>query len=163
VSNWEAIVRTHGPMVFGAAWRILGHAADTEDVVQEVFLEAHRLQNGGEVRNWGGLLRRIATYRALDRLRQRKHTCSLDHELPVGPEDEPEAAAIGRELSERLRQAVSQLPEREGTVFCLRYFDELTYQEIAGSLDISVGAVAQALHKARAKLEAMLVEAARGK
>jgi RNA polymerase sigma-70 factor (ECF subfamily) len=161
VSDWDAIVRNHGPMVFGTAWRILGHAADTEDVVQEVFLEAHRLQDGVAVRNWGGLLRRLATFRALDRLRQRKHTCPLDHELPVGPDDEPEAAAIGRELAERLRQAVAQLPEREGTVFCLRYFDELTYQQIASSLDITVGAVGQALHKARTKLETMVTEAAR--
>jgi RNA polymerase sigma-70 factor (ECF subfamily) len=156
VSNWDAIVRTHGPMVFGTAWRILGHAADSEDVVQDVFLEAHRLQEE-RVRNWGGLLRRLATYRALDRLRQRKHTCSLEQELRVGPEEEPEAAAIGRELAQRLRQAITQLPEREGTVFCLRYFEDLSYQQIASTLDISAGAVAQALHKARAKLETLLI------
>ncbi len=162
MSNWEAIVRTHGPMVFGAAWRILGHVADTEDVVQEVFLEAHRLQGTVDVRNWGGLLRRLAAFRALDRLRQRKHLCSLEQDLPVGPEDEPEAAAIGKELAERLRHAVAQLPEREGSVFCLRYFDELTYSEIAASLEITTGAVAQALHKARAKLETMLTQVVKG-
>lgn len=162
MSDWDAIVRTHGTMVFGAAWRILGHAADTEDVVQEVFLEAHRLQDGVTVRNWGGLLRRLATYRALDRLRQRKHHCSLEQDLPVGPEDEPEAAAMGKELADRLRQAVAQLPQREAAVFSLRYFDELSYQEIASSLEITTGAVAQALHKARAKLESMLLPAAKG-
>jgi RNA polymerase sigma-70 factor (ECF subfamily) len=161
VSDWDAIVRNHGQMVYGTAWRILGHAADTEDVVQEVFLEAHRLQGGVAVRNWGGLLRRLATFRALDRLRQRKHCCPLEQELPVGPDDEPEAAAIGHELAERLRRAVAQLPEREGTVFCLRYFDELTYEQIASSLEITVGAVGQALHKARTKLEAQITEAAR--
>jgi hypothetical protein len=33
VTDWNRIVREHGPLVFGTAWRILGHAADTEDVV----------------------------------------------------------------------------------------------------------------------------------
>jgi RNA polymerase sigma-70 factor (ECF subfamily) len=61
-------------------------------------------------------------------------------------------------LAERLRQAVAELPEREGTVFCQRYFDDLSYDQIAENLDISRGAVASALHKARSKLEAMLTE-----
>ena len=47
-------------------------------------------------------------------------------------------------------------------MFCLRYFDDLSYQQIAETLDISAGAVATALHKARAKLEAMLTEVAQG-
>ena len=65
MTNWERIVREHGGMVFGTAWRVLGHAADCEDVVQEVFLEAHKLQQSQPVRNWPGLLRKLATYRAL--------------------------------------------------------------------------------------------------
>jgi len=162
VTNWNRIVRDHGPMVFGTAWRVLGHAADTEDVVQEVFLQAHRMQQSQGVRCWPALLRRLAMCRALDRLRQRKSTLPLDDLALLGPGNGPEAEAIGHELAERLRQAVAQLPEREGTVFCLRYFDELPYQRIAEILDISSGAVAQALHKARTKLEALLTEATQG-
>jgi RNA polymerase sigma-70 factor (ECF subfamily) len=158
VTDWDRIVREQGPLVFGTAWRILGHTADTEDVVQEVFLEAHRLQQSQTVRHWAGLLRRLATCRALDRLRQRKATYSLDGLLLVDGADGPDATAIGRELAERLRQAVAQLPEREGAVFCLRYFEDLSYQRIAEVLHTSPGAVATALHKARAKLEALLTE-----
>src|SRR5712692_6288546 len=72
VTDWERIVREHGPMVFGTAWRILGHAADTEDVVQDVFLEVFRLRADGSVRNWAGYLRKMAACRALDRLRQKR-------------------------------------------------------------------------------------------
>ena len=72
VTDWERIVRDHGPLVYGTAWRILGHAADTEDVVQEVFIEANRIRLTRTVRQWPGLLRRLAACRALDRLRQRK-------------------------------------------------------------------------------------------
>ncbi len=156
MTDWERLVREHGPGVFHTAWRILGHTADAEDVVQDVFLEAQRVRV--TVRSWGALLRRLATFRALDRLRQRKPTVSFDGlSLPSG-NGEPADEAIGRELAERLRQAVAELPEREGTVFCQRYFDDLSYDQIAENLDISRGAVASALHKARSKLEAMLTE-----
>jgi RNA polymerase sigma-70 factor (ECF subfamily) len=67
-----------------------------------------------------------------------------------------------RELAERLRQVLPQLPEREGTVFCLRYFEDLPYQQIADIVDSSPGAVAVALHKARAKLEALLSGVVKG-
>lgn len=162
MANWERIVREHGGMVFGAAWRVLGNAADSEDVVQDVFLEAHRLQKVRTIRSWPGLLRRLATYRALDRLRQRREVTSLDGVPLATSADGPEATAMNNELAERLRQVLPQLPEREGAVFCLRYFEDLSYQEIADLLDTSPGAVATALHKARAKLEALLSGVVKG-
>ncbi len=158
MTDWDRIVREYGPLVFTTAWRILGHAADTEDVVQEVFLQVHQLQQTHPVRHWAGLLRRLAACRALDRLRQRRTTVSLNGLALIGPDEGPEAAAVEHELAERLRRAIAQLPEREGAVFCLRYFDDLSYQEIADSLHIQTGAVASALHKARLKLESLLLE-----
>lgn len=160
VADWNRIVREHGPVVFATAWRILGHAADTEDVVQEVFLQAHQTQQRQDVLCWEALLRRLATCRALDRLRQRRRMVSLDQVTLAVSSGDPEAIAMERELSTRLRQALSQLPPREGSVFCLRYFDDLSYDEIATTLQISAGAVATALHKARSRLESLLLETA---
>src|SRR5262245_34618996 len=111
-------------MVYGTAWRILGHAADAEDVVQEPFLEAHRWQQSRPVRHWSGFLRKVATCRALDRLRQRKPSYSLDGLNLLANHATPEDEAVGRELAVRLREGVAQLPEREGSVFCLRYFED---------------------------------------
>jgi RNA polymerase sigma-70 factor (ECF subfamily) len=158
--DWEKIVREHGPMVFTTAWRILGQAADAEDVVQDVFMEVQRVRV--HVRCWPALLRRLTTFRALDRLRQRKSTVSIDGLCLFSPNGDPESHAIGRELADRLRQAIAQLPQRESTVFCQRYFDELSYDQIAENLAISRGAVAAALHKARAKLESLLAEPVQG-
>ena len=162
MTDWERLVREHGPTVFGTAWRILGHAADTEDVVQEVFLEAYRLRAAEVVRCWPALLRRLAACRALDRLRQRRPVLSLNGLHVAANGADPEATAIGKELAERLRQAVAELPEREATVFCLRYFDELPNQRIAEVLNIQPGAVGVALHKARARLALLLTEAPAG-
>ena len=159
--DWERIVSGHGPLVYATAWRILGHVADAEDVVQDVFLQAYQTHGAGPVRCWEAFLRRLATCRALDRLRKRRPAVPLDGlALPAGV-DGPEESALGRELAERLRRAVAQLPPREADVFCLRYFDDLSYEQIAETLGIQAGAVATALHKARAKLEALLLEPAR--
>lgn len=163
MTDWDRIVRDYGPLVFATAWRILGHTADTEDTVQEVFLQVHQMQRTVTVRHWPGLLRRLAACRALDRLRQRRNTVSVNGLALIGRDEGPEATAIEHELAERLRRAIAQLPDREAAVFCLRYFDDLSYQDIAQTLHIRTGAVASALHKARLKLETLLLETAQEK
>jgi RNA polymerase sigma-70 factor (ECF subfamily) len=158
VTDWNQIVGEHGPRVFAIAWRILGHAADAEDVVQEVFLEAHQLQRNEPVRCWRALLQRLATCRSLDRLRQRclHPAVPLDGLHLVCRNGSPEEPLLEHELADRLRLALAQLPGRESSVFCLRYFEDLSYQQIATILHIQVGAVSVALHKARARLETLL-------
>jgi RNA polymerase sigma factor (sigma-70 family) len=127
-----------------------------------VFLEAYRLRAAEAVRCWPALLRRLAACRALDRLRQRRKVLSLNGLSVASRNGDPAAAAIGKELAERLRQAIGELPQREATVFCLRYFEDEPNQRIAEILSIHPGAVGVALHKARAKLEALLSEAPTG-
>ena len=156
MESWSSIVRTHGPMAFDTAWRLLGHAADAEDVVQESLLEAFQLHGRQTVNNWGGLLRQLATRRAIDRLRKRRPTETLSQELTIPQSDQPEPAVIERELASRLRLAIAELPDREASVFSLRYFGELNNSAIAQVLGISTDAVGVALHKARAKLKRLL-------
>ncbi len=155
-TDWNAFVRSHGPAVFGAAWRILGQPMDAEDVTQEVFLEAFRLQGKQNVHHWGALLRRLAVCRALDRVRRRNSMASLNGLSLPALDDSAEQHAIAAELAARLPEAISRLPEREAEVFCLRFFEDLSNQQIAHALELPPGAVAAALHKARAKLETLL-------
>jgi RNA polymerase sigma-70 factor (ECF subfamily) len=162
VSDWDRIVREHGPLVYATAKRILGHTADAEDVFQDVFLEAHHYAQARPVRHWPALLRRVATCRALDSLRRRRNVLPLPGVNVRAGGQGPEEAAIAKELADRLRQGLASLAPREGEVFCLRYFDDLSYQQIAEVLEIPAGAVAQALHKARARLEPMLSAAVKG-
>jgi RNA polymerase sigma-70 factor (ECF subfamily) len=157
-SRWNRLVQKYGALVFGTAWRILGRTADAEDVVQDVFFEAHRLQRKPADDGWGGLLYRMATFRTLDKLRQRKATVPLESVELIGANAGPEDEAIGHELEERLRQALTALSDREAGVFCLKYFEQLSNTEVGVALGISDGAVRVALHKARSKLQALLAE-----
>ena len=160
--DWNAIVRDHGPAVFGSAWRILGQPEDAEDVTQEVFMEAYRLHRTQPVRCWAALLRRLAVCRALDRVRRRIPTLSINGLSLAASNASPELDAMAAELAERLPEAISRLPKREGEVFCLRYFEDLSNQQIAEALDMHSGAVAAALHRARAKLEVLLHQPLKG-
>jgi RNA polymerase sigma-70 factor (ECF subfamily) len=149
VTDWEALVREHGRAVYATAFRILGHAAEAEETVQDVFLAALRARR--TVRLWPAWLRHVATRRALDRLRRRPPTQPLEGFDPatvVGPADE----AAGNELAEQLRAALARLPPREAEVFCLRFLDDLSNQQIADALGLAPGAAGVALHRARAKL-----------
>jgi len=143
-------------MAFETAWRILGQAQDAEDAVQEALLTAVRLCEDQGVGNWGGLLRRIVARRALDRLRTRRPAAPLVGEEQAPAAEQPDRLAMDRELARQLRAAVARLPERQGEVFSLRFFGELSNGEIAATLEISLDAVGVALHKARQQLKQSL-------
>jgi RNA polymerase sigma-70 factor (ECF subfamily) len=158
LNDWEAIVRDNGPMAYDTAWRILGNASDTEDAVQEAFMDALRLsKREPAVQNWGGMLRRLAARRAIDLLRQRRsQSADRIDTIATGAPADPSAVAAENELAARLRAALADLPPRQAEVFSMRYFGDLQNSEIAQALEIDVGAVAVALHKARARLESIL-------
>jgi RNA polymerase sigma-70 factor, ECF subfamily len=125
-SEWNGIVVEHGRMVIQTAMRVLGNAADAEDVAQEVFLEAIAGKPITHVRNWGAYLGRLSDFRALDR--RRRYRQELPHTLEslATLDGLPFDGALRRELAEHLRSAIAALPEREGAVFALRYLDRLS-------------------------------------
>jgi len=152
VSSWQEVVKEHGPTAYMAAWRILGQAQDCEDVLQDAFLEFYRFFEAGKVVQPRAFLFRLVTYRALDALRRRKPQGDFDSSILLDESLGPLDQVIEKEEELRLRSIVSKLPARQAAVFCLSHFEELTHEEIAAALDITVNAVAMALHKARTKL-----------
>ncbi|MCA9175636.1 MAG: sigma-70 family RNA polymerase sigma factor [Planctomycetales bacterium] len=149
--DWPQIVESHSRRVFAVAMRILGSAHDAEDVSQEVFLEAYRLHATTDVRSWTGLLVRLATLRSLDWVRRGRPTAELLEQDCAFPLD-PAGELIQRELADALRAAVGRLPERQATVFVMTHFEEMTREEIAESLNVSLEAVSTSLYKARQQL-----------
>ncbi len=150
--KWNQIVRKHGPPAFQTAWRILHHTQDCEDVMQEVFIEAHKLYESGEVTYWPTFLQRLATFRAIDSLRRRKANEPLAERPIVDATPSPAQVLSCQEQAIWIRKLVTELPDRQAAVFYLVHFDELSHDEVARTLDISLNAVALALHKARKSL-----------
>ena len=161
--DWQAIVTAYGPVVWQTAYRLLGHHADTADCFQDTFLAALELSRRQRVRNMAGLLVRLATTRAIDRLRQRGRQQRRQVDLPeddcakVRPgRPDPASQAQTEELAGRLREAIGRLPPQEANVFCLRYLNDMSYRQIARELNLRINAVGVALYRAKARLRETL-------
>ena len=153
--HWNRIVDRHGKRVFRIALRILGSVHDAEDVSQEVFAEAYRQRKAVSVQSWTGWLVRLATRRAIDRLRRTRTVTELhDHDLVSTVQPFEEATA--RELAHWLRDAIARLPDQQAAVFALVYFEQLSRDQVAANLGVSPQAVSTALYKARRRLVAQL-------
>jgi RNA polymerase sigma-70 factor (ECF subfamily) len=160
--DWDAIVSRDGPTVWRTVYRIVGNRADAEDCFQETFLSALAFeQHQEQIHNPRALLQRLATARALDRLRRRyrrtRHeNAAASREEPSATDSNPDQAAEASELSEKIRLALSTLPPKQAQAFCLFNFDGWDYSRIARHLDLSVGGVGTLLHRARQRLQILL-------
>ena len=154
MSEWEQIVSQNARDVFRIAFRILGSEHDAEDITQDVFCEAMQRKASRTVSDWGGLLRRMAALRSIDRLRRRRKTVAMDVASSV--DDDPSHQAVASELAERLREAITRLSDQQAAVFSLAYFQALSVDEIAATMAIPPASVSTALYKARQKLKVLL-------
>ena len=153
--NWDRIVDRHARRVFLVAYRILGSTHDAEDVSQDVFVELFRIHRSEPVQSWVGLLVRLSTLRAIDRLRRSQPHCELhesDHTSTIQPFDKVAA----RELADWLRNAICQLPDQQAAIFSMSHFETLSRDEIASTFGISPEAVSTSLHKAKQRLVSQL-------
>jgi RNA polymerase sigma factor (sigma-70 family) len=161
MTDWSQVVQQHGPLVWRTAQRLLRNEPDAADCFQRTFVSALELARTQAVHNWPGLLRRLATVRALEQLRQKRRDYDLRSLLPEdGGADaravNPLQAATDSELAEHLREALTDLEPRQGQVFCLACLDGCSYQEIAEQFDISVNHVGVLLNRARENLRQRL-------
>ena len=161
--DWEGIVSRDGPAVWRTAYRLLGNRADADECFQETFLAALSFSRRSIVDSWGALLHRLATARAIDRLRQRQRRNTrqemVDFDSVNGHEPEPYQNAQAGELSQRLQIALGRLPQRQAEVFCLHALEGWKHDEIAKHMAITADAVGVLLHRARAKLRELLTPA----
>lgn len=148
-------------MVWKTALRLVDNEADGADCFQRTFVSALELSRTQEIRNWPGLLKRLATTRALECLRQRRRAssrlamASIDTAIDR-KEVGPVRAAEASELAEQLRIALTDLDHRQAQVFCLACLDGIAYQEIAEQLGITVNHVGVLLTRAKAGLRERL-------
>lgn len=122
MTSWNQYVREHKPPTYRAAWRILRHAQDCEYVLQKVFIEAHELFERGEINHPRTFPNRLVTFRAIDLLRERRTTDSIDDSPQDSslqdPAQGPEMNVVNEEESLRLRSVVADLPPRQAAMFC---------------------------------------------
>lgn len=132
-------------------YKIIPKGEVAEDIVQEIFADLwrkrHQLDFTGSIQ---GYLRRTAVNKTLNYIRDNKFRFEEEEQIAQMPSDHAPAGAHVEmtELQEAIDKAVDALPERCRMVFALSRFEQLSHQEIARQLDISVKTVENQITKA---------------
>ena len=162
------LVERHHRRLYRIALGYLRQREDALDVVQETFVKvfqaASRWDGSADAGPW---LSRVTVNLSIDRWRRNKRrgqTFSplvegdhLDVLADHGPA--PDRGVAGRESGERLAVALRALPERQRAVVVLRHYQELSLEEIATTLGMSLGTVKSSLHRALHRMRDTLTEA----
>ena len=161
------LVERHYQRLYRIALGYLRQREDALDVVQEAFVKvfqaAARWDGSADAGPW---LSRITVNLSIDRWRRNKRRGQTFSPLIEGDHLEvladagpaPDRGVLRREAGDRLAQALGTLPERQRAVVVLRHYQELSLEEIATTLGMSLGTVKSSLHRALHRMRATLVE-----
>jgi RNA polymerase sigma-70 factor (ECF subfamily) len=155
---FRLLVEREQVAVYRACLRILGRPHDAEDVAQESFVMAYRAL--GSYRGegpLGGWLMRICMRQAFRRLGQRRETSELPADLPTRSlAADPLAATLAGERQREIRSAVAALGEPYREVVALRFFGELSLNEISSVTRRPINTVKTHLRRGLQRLRPIL-------
>ncbi len=141
--------------VYNLCYRMLGNPGDAEDAAQETFVRVYtHLRTYNPQQKLSSWILAVASHHCIDRLR-RQHIkwLSLDEALPVPAtaqdEPQPEDSLMERETRDEIRDLLQSLPAEDRLVIALRYWQDLSYEEIAQVVGATESAVKSRLHRAR--------------
>jgi RNA polymerase sigma-70 factor (ECF subfamily) len=154
----EIVVR-YRRAVYGLARGMMGTHEDADDATQETFVRVFQALDRYDPRySFYTWVRSITVRLCINELekRRRRRTGTIEDEgflerVPAGNPD-PLENLSAKEAAGRVERAVSGLPVEQRSVFVLRVKEEMSYQEIAEALDISIGTVMSRLHRARRRV-----------
>jgi RNA polymerase sigma factor (sigma-70 family) len=165
-SAFEKVIERHQALVAGTAARMLGSNSDVEDIAQQVFIRvwksARRYVPRAKFTTW---LLKITRNLVFNELRRAKRRAQVSLQPEPGAEEillkdetnpAPDASLLEGELQRAIEEAIMQLPESQRMALVLRRYEQLSYEEIAEVLDLSVPAVKSVLFRARTELRARL-------
>jgi RNA polymerase sigma-70 factor (ECF subfamily) len=159
---WGRVYETLAPSVFRICRRVLPSREDAEDATSEIFLKARvRLASYEPSRPFAPWLYRVAANHCWDEIRKRRTRAEIDDaesDLSV-LEDEaptPQEAVLAIESRESLRRALHELDDRSRIAVVLRYYTDMSYEDIGQALGISSNFVGVLLLRSRRTLRKLL-------
>ena len=163
---FEQLIERHQALVAGTVARMLGSNADVEDIAQQVFIRvwksAGRYVARAKFTTWLLKIARNLVFNEMRRAKRHPHLpVQIDpeaEEIPLKDEQTaaPDATLLQSELQQAIEDAIGLLPETQRMALVLRRYEELSYEEIADVLDLSVPAVKSLLFRARTELRERL-------
>jgi len=160
---FASLVEIYQTPVYNLCYRMLGNSTEAEDAAQETFLRVYtHLRSYNPERKLSSWVLAVASHYCVDRLRRRRLTwLSLDEEPELEPVSEaahPEEQMLERESSSEIRGWLQVLPSDHRLVITLRYWQDMSYSEIAEVTGTTESAVKSRLHRARSVLAQQVLE-----
>lgn len=173
LNAFDQLILRHQDGVYNLALRLMKNPEDALDLSQDVFCTCFRKLNSfkGDSSLYTWLYRiTINTAKNIWKKRSRRphgHSVSIDEKRNPGEDERPvteladmgagpEKIASGREIMEALKIKLNELPHEQAEALTLRFNHQMSYDEIAGVLECSVGTVKSRIHRARAELRKLM-------
>lgn len=155
MTDFEALYQKYAQDVFRFALFLSGNRADAEDIASETFVRAWNAPGGIRQATVKAYLLVIARNCYLQGVRRSRRHSALDEDFadPVDPRQAPHDSAEQRGELEQVMRDLQQLPEVDRAALLMSAAEEMSYEQIAGTLGLSLGAVKTKIHRARLKLE----------
>ncbi len=155
--GFNLLVRTYQKRIYYHIRKMVIDHDDADDLTQEVFIKIYRsihtFREDAQLFTW---IYRIATNECLSFLQRKKRRFFL----PIGDVTRELMAKIdnnayisGDDIQKRLQKAMLTLPDKQRLVFNMKYFDDMSYEQIADITGTSVGALKASYHLAVKKIE----------
>ncbi len=166
----QNLIEAHQQRIIGTVTKMLGDEAEAEDVAQQVFIRvwksAGRYEPTAKFTTW---LYKITRNLVFNELRRRKRHTAQSLDRPLGSDDDdrapqiadpsvkaPDTALLDAEMQAAIQSAIDSLPETQRLAIILRRYDDVSYEEIAEILELTVPAVKSVLFRARTDLREKL-------
>ena len=157
---FKEIVNSYSERLYWHVRRFLCSHEDTDDLLQDIFVKIwsslSTFRGESQLYTW---LYRIATNESLNFLQKQKIRAALQFESMTSKIEEridEDTLMDGDQLQRDLMKAIQRLPSKQRTVFIMRWFDNLSYEDISEILGTSVGALKASYHFASEKIKAEL-------
>ena len=163
---FRRLVERHQNAVIGTVAKMLGNPTDAEDISQQVFLRiwrnAKRYRPDAKFTTYLFTITRNLVFNETRRRGRKKEVSSDEREensnqlIEDSPDHQPDSELLQAELQQAVDMAISKLPETQRMAVVLRRYEQLSYEDIADTLNLSVSAVKSLLFRARTSLREAL-------
>jgi RNA polymerase sigma-70 factor (ECF subfamily) len=165
---FRELVERHQNAVIGTVAKMLGNRHDAEDIAQQVFLRvwrnARHYRPDAKFTTYLFTITRNLVFNETRRRGRKKEVSSDEREeasnqqIEENPDRRPDAELLQAELQQAVDKAIASLPESQRMAVVLRRYEQLSYEEIAEVLKLSVSAVKSLLFRARSSLRETLAD-----
>lgn len=160
--GFNMLVRTYQQRVYWHVRKMVVDHDDADDLTQEVFIKIHRhidtFREDSQLFTW---IYRIATNECLTFLDKKKRRFFLpigDVEGELNSKLDSSSYVTGDEIQRKLQKALLKLPDKQRVVFNMKYFEDLSYEQMSAVTGTSVGALKASYHHATKKIEEYLTQ-----